>query len=268
MYKLYNSVPGRIILKLLTIPALSKAAGWFLDKRISRFLIPSFIRSNDISLDEVEEKQWKSFNDFFTRKLVNGAREIDMTPEAFVAPCDGLLTVHDIVDGAIIPVKNVPYTVLDLLGNRSLAKYYDGGTALVFRLTPSHYHRYVYPDGGEKTRDVIIEGVLHTVQPVATEATDVYIQNTRNYCVLKSENFGSMIFMQVGALLVGRIVNNDPDGASVCRGDEAGKFEFGGSTIIVLVKKGKVKIKKDIKKASASGIEYPVKLGMNIGKKK
>ena len=264
---LYGSALGRIILKILTAPAISKLAGAFLDSKVSTLLIPLFIRSNNIDLSDVKTETWQSFNQFFTRELVDGARTVDMDEEAFISPCDAFLKVYPIEEGAIYPVKESEYTAAELLKSHKLAKLYEGGSCLIFRLTPAHYHRYIYPQSGEKSQTYGIKGVLHTVQPVATRATKVYAQNSRAFSIIKSKNFGPLVFMQVGALLVGRIVNNDPQKKEVIRGEEAGRFEFGGSTIIVLVRKNQVDIDKAILQASAAGEETPVKLGQKIGSK-
>ena len=265
---LYSNPIGRSLLKLLTAPALSKKAGEFLDTRKSTVLIPPFILMNDIAMSEVKPKEWESFNDFFTRELMPGSRTVADDPCAMISPCDALLKICDIREGSVVTVKDVPYTVTDLLRNEKLAALYEGGLCLIYRLTPSHYHRYVYPESGYKTRQIVLKGLLHTVRPAATEAVPVFAQNTRNYCVIKSENFGPVVFMQVGAMLVGRIVTEDTGECHVRRGDEAGRFEYGGSTIVVLVRKDTLEPDEAIKKASSENREYPVKLGEIIGRKK
>jgi len=126
------------------------------------------------------------------------------------------------------------------------------------------YHRYCYIDSGKKSRNYRIKGVLHTVNPIAHESVHVFKENTREYSVLFSENFGKILLMEVGALLVGKIVNYH-DEAYVKRGEEKGRFEFGGSTIIVCLEKGRAVIDKDIMENSLNGIETLVKMGEKIG---
>ena len=72
--------------------------------------------------------------------------------------------------------------------------------------------------------------------------------------------------MEVGAMLVGRIVNHQGQGFAE-RGKEKGFFEYGGSTIILLIKKDTAKIKDQILASSQAGIESPVKMGQMIGEK-
>jgi len=70
--------------------------------------------------------------------------------------------------------------------------------------------------------------------------------------------------MEVGALLVGRIINYH-EKAYVKRGQEKGRFEFGGSTIIVCLEKDRAVIDNDIMQNSLNGIETLVKMGEKIG---
>jgi phosphatidylserine decarboxylase len=102
---------------------------------------------------------------------------------------------------------------------------YDGGLCLVFRLTPADYHRYIYPDNGCKTKNTKIAGKLHTVKPIALGKVPVFTTNSREYSILRTENFDDIVFMEVGAMMVGRICNYHEEHA-FSRGEEKGKFEF------------------------------------------
>lgn len=235
-----------------------------MDSRFSVFLIKPFIKGNGISLADYETQNWASFNRFFTRRVKEGKRVFDPDPSALVSPCDGLLMVYPISEDLKFTVKNSVYTVEDLLESGELAEEFSGGTCLVFRLTPSHYHRYFYIDGGEKGENTAIPGIFHTVQPIAVENVPVYTRNSRQYTILKTENFGEVLFMEVGAMLVGRIVNHH--GCHKCfRGEEKGYFEFGGSTIILLLKAGAAGISDFVTEKNRGGLECPVTAGQKIG---
>ena len=267
---LYKSAAGRILLKALCAPALSRAAGRFLDSPLSHFLIKPFVKKNNIDLSDYQTDGIKSFNQFFRRKIKDGKRPFDLRPESLCAPCDGLLSAWTISEdgGSVIPVKQSRYTVGRLLQDEALAQKYYGGLCLVFRLCVDNYHRYAYADGGKKSPNVFIPGRLHTVRPVALETLPVFVENSREYTTIESSVFGQLLQMEVGAMLVGRIVNLEQE-AVVARGGEKGFFEYGGSTIILLVQKGKASVRGDIAKNSAAGIETPVKMGecVAVGKK-
>lgn len=261
---LYNTVLGRFILKLLTRPTLSRVAGCFMDSKLSVFYIKHFIKKNNIALDDFEIENWKSFNDFFTRKVKPGARDFSSSETDFISPCDGLLTVYPITDDLVFTVKNSEYSITSLLENKNLAERYKNGTCMVFRLTPTHYHRYHYFDSGHKSSNIKVPGILHTVQPIAVENHPVYTRNSREYCTLNTDHFGDVVYMEVGAMLVGRIVNYH-NSYSFVRGEEKGKFEFGGSTIILLFESGKVALNDEIYDSNTKGLEHPVKAGQKIG---
>ena len=264
---LYKTKPGRFFLKPLASRAVSKLCGAFLDSRCSAFLIKPFVRSNNIQLDDYETDGIKTFNQFFRRKIKEGRRPFDMESTHLCTPCDGLLSVWNIENETVIPVKQSQYTVSSLLKDNQLASEYNGGLCLVFRLCVDNYHRYSYADSGKKGPNIFIPGILHTVRPIALETDPVFVENCREYTTIESSEFGKLVQMEVGAMLVGRIVNLEGEGIAE-RGKEKGYFEYGGSTIILLIKKDMVKIKDEIIQNSKAGIETPVKMGEMIGSKK
>ncbi|MBU5480454.1 phosphatidylserine decarboxylase [Blautia sp. MSJ-19] len=262
--KLYGSVTGRAILKPLVNPVLSELGGRLLDSRISALAVPVFIRHAGINLWEYEPQRYCSYNEFFTRQIREDARKIDMVPEHFVSPCDSRVSVYPIDEKCCVKIKHTPYTVAELLKNPVLAKRYEGGYLWVFRLCVDDYHHYIYIDDGFESRRVHIPGVLHTVNPVANDVYPIYKENTREYALLKTMNFGTVLMMEVGALMVGRI-ENVPLRGRVRRGKEKGNFAFGGSTIVLMTQKNRVMPDPDIFINSEKGIETRVRLGEKIG---
>ena len=265
LHFLYHTAIGRLLLKPLTAPQLSKLAGAFLNTGVSQILIPGFVKKNGIDLSEYESDHFQCFNDCFSRQIKPGRRPICLKAEALIAPCDGLLSVYPIQKGSVFPVKQSFYTIDDLLHQDSYAKEFEGGICLIFRLCVNHYHRYCYPDDARKGKNTFIPGRLHTVRPVALAARPVFIQNSREYTLLQTQNFGEVLQMEVGAMLVGKIKNYESGEATVKRGQEKGMFLYGGSTIILLLQKDHVRLRKEIEEASAQGREFPVKMGEQIG---
>lgn len=258
---LYHTIPGRLILRILVRPQLSRKAGVFLNSGYSRWLIPLFVKKNGISLKGYEEK-FGSFNVFFTRR--RSVEQIDITPKHLISPCDGLLSVYPVGKDRIYRIKHVAYELERLLENKKLAQHFSGGWCLIFRLTPSHYHRYCYICSGVRKESKRINGKLHCVRPAAYTSVPVFVENSREYVKLESDILGTLVQMEVGALLVGKI-HNHPAGLKVMRGQEKGYFEFGGSTIIVLLEKERVKIKKEIMEHSRRMEETEVRMGEKIG---
>ena len=261
---LYHTIPGRVILKGLTRSDVSRVCGRFLDSNLSHFLIRPFAEKNAICLSDYEMDDVRSFNDFFSRKIKDGFRPIDMDEHHLIAPCDGLLSVWKIRGDVVVPVKQSYYTIGSLLRKQKLAEHYRDGYCLVFRLCVNHYHRYCYVDSGKKSRNIFLPGVLHTVRPVALQQYPVFAENSREYTLIRTPRFGTVIQMEVGAMLVGRIVNHEQE-AQVRRGEEKGMFQYGGSTIIVLVGKDRVKMREDLLQKAQLGIETAVQMGETIG---
>lgn len=262
--KLYATFCGRWILCLITRPWVSRLAGKCMDSPFSKIFIKRFVRKNNIALDAYEKTDYRSFNDFFTRKIRPSFRPVAMQSDAFVSPCDGKLSVHPVKENSAFQIKGHSYTMRELVNDDRIAGRYESGVMLVFRLTVSDYHRYHYPDSGRKSQNTRIKGILHTVIPIAAGARRIYCENAREYFTLSSDHFGEILMIQVGALLVGRICNKHQE-AIVQRGDEAGWFEYGGSTVIVCLEKHTVEVLPEIMKMSESKREMDVKMGQIVG---
>ena len=215
---LYGTAAGRAVVRILTRPVVSKIGGAFLDSPFSRFLVRPFAKRNHLDLSLYENTSYDSYNAFFTRKMRDGLRPFDRNPSHLASPCDAKLTVCPISEQGILSVKQTPYTAESLLKNKKLAGRYYGGQALIFRLTVDDYHHYFYPDDGRKSKDRIIPGILHTVNPVAGSVYPIYKENSRRYCLLKTSGFGTILMMEVGALMVGKIRNHHPEAQWVSRG--------------------------------------------------
>ena len=261
---LYGAALGRLVLKLLCRPRVSRLCGRFLDSGLSRPLIRPFVRRHGIDLSEYVSEEFKSFNGFFSRKIKEGRRPVASDPSALIAPCDGLLSVYRISGDTVIPVKQSCYTISSLLGGDSLAERYQNGICLVFRLCVDHYHRYCYIDSGVKGGNIFLPGKLHTVRPLALERFPVFTQNCREYTVIQTEHFGEVVQMEVGAMLVGKIKNYHGPG-NVRRGEEKGMFLYGGSTVIVLLEEGRASLPEELYQAAGARVETPVKMGQRIG---
>ncbi len=261
---LYHTRPGRMLLKPLTCRPVSKVSGRFLDSRMSKPLIRPFVRKNNIDLRDFYADNFRCFNDCFTRRIREPLRPIDHRPESFIAPCDGLLSVYPIQGDTVVPVKQSRYTLADLLDDKALAARYRDGLCLVFRLCVDHYHRYCYVDDGHKGDNRFLPGRLHTVRPVALAAGPVFTQNCREVTVLHTRRFGPVAQVEVGAMLVGKIHNHHGAGP-IRRGQEKGMFLYGGSTVVLLVEKGRVRLDPTLLEASRHGKETPVRMGETLG---
>ncbi len=258
----YGTVPGRLLAKgILCRKFVSNAYAAWQKSRLSRSKVQRFIEQYHIDVSDCTATEFSCFNDFFTRQRRN---YVNLTAEnELPAIADSKLLALPIGEDAVFTIKDVPYTTAQLLENEALAREFTGGTCLIFRLAPEDYHRYVYPDGGTQDATVHIPGVLHTVNPIAADMA-VYRRNTRAYTVLHTAHFGTMVQMEVGALLVGKIVNHSEQPGAIEKLGEKGYFAYGGSTVILLAKRGALTVDADILEHSARGIETRVRLGERV----
>lgn len=232
--------------------------------------IQAFIDRYGIKLEEIEGSldDFHSFNDFFIRKLKPEARPIDREPGHLISVADCRLSVYDITDRGVFPVKASSFTIEELLGSAQLSQAYRGGQCLIFRLAPVDYHRFCFVDDCETSATRVINGFYRSVHPLSLRRLKaVFTENRREYCVLKTAVFGDVIHLDVGATGVGRIVQNAPQGGRFKRGEEKGYFEFGGSTSILLFKPGAAHVDEDIRRYSLEGVETLVQYGEKIGQR-
>jgi len=259
----YETLIGRLLLKIFISKFVSDIIGLFMNSRLSKYKIKSFVEKNNINTFEYEAKNYKSYNEFFTRKVIPYKRPISASKSSFISPCDSKLIAYKINDDLTLHIKNSYYSINTLI-DKDIINEYIGGLALIFRLSTDNYHRYCYVDSGSKGKNHKIKGVFHTVQPISLKRYNFFKTNTREYTILNTNNFGKIIQVEIGAMGVGRIKNNH-ESCTYKKGEEKGYFEFGGSTIVLLLKKGSIELDKDIEENSKENIETIVKYGEKIG---
>ncbi len=234
--------------------------------RFSKPKIKKFVKRYNINMDEALRpiEDYRNFNDFFTRKLKDGARQIDMTPGVLISPADSKCIAYPIRDGMVFSVKSIKYTLGELLRDEQVASEYIDGICMVFRLAPTDYHRFCYIDEGTQSKVRDIKGHWNTVN-THYAPNKVHATNYRQVCTMETERFGLVTEVDVGAMMVGRIIQNRPNGGTFKKGEEKGWFEFGGSTVVLLFQRDRVILHDDILQYSSLGIETIVRQGEAIG---
>ncbi len=263
----YRNKFGRIILKLLICKPISKIVGAFLNSPMSKPMIKKFVKNNNIDLSLYENENYSCYNDFFTRKIKLENRVMVDDKNAFISPADSRLLVLDINDNLKFKIKNGYYSLETLLDDKKLADEFSGGKLLIFRLCVDDYHRYCFIDNGKILNNKYINGKLHTVQPIALEKDDFFKENSREVTVIETENFGKTAMVEIGAMMVGKIINHNTNGIAK-KGEEKGYFEFGGSTVCVVLKKNEVEFDDEIINNTKNELETRVLFREKIGYKK
>ncbi|KAL4245597.1 Phosphatidylserine decarboxylase proenzyme 2 [Abortiporus biennis] len=235
--------------------------------------IPTFIEFHKLNTDEILDPldSFKSFNEFFYRKLKPDARPVEEpdNPYRLVSGADCRLMVFETVQEATrLWIKGREFTVSRLLGPayKAEAERYVGGALCIFRLAPQDYHRFHSPVDGTIGPMTYISGEYYTVNPQAIRtALDVYGENARKIVPIDSPQFGRVMAVCIGAMMVGSIKTTVNEGDFVKRGQEFGYFAFGGSTIVVLFEKGVVEWDEDLLVNGRACLETLVRVGMGLG---
>ncbi|KAF8935674.1 hypothetical protein BGZ47_009804 [Haplosporangium gracile] len=262
----------------------SETQGKHFDDPASVCHIAPFIKTYKLDLTELLEEdvsKYKTFNEFFYRQLKKDARPIDSKddPTVITSATDCRLVCFDSISTAQkFWIKGQKFTLPTFLQDDALAKEFDQASMAIFRLAPQDYHRFHSPVQGTISRDrepVRVGGTYFTVNPMAVnENLDVFTENVRVVSVLDleqqgNEAFDKCLFVSIGALLVGSIelTGGKVPGTKIERGDELGYFAYGGSTCILLFKKGAVQFDQDLMENSKKGVETLVRMGEHIGRR-
>lgn len=262
---LYKNKLGRSFLKKLVEPKVSIKVGKFLDSSFSKILIKPFIRSNNIMMEQFKSVKYSCFNEFFYREIKDGYRPFSNDNNILVSPADSKLSAYQIDENTVMTIKGSQYTVKDLVQDDAIASLYDGGIALVFRLSVDDYHRYMAIDESIMLKHYKIDGILHTVHPIAMYDYPIFKQNSREVTLFQTKNFKEVTYIEVGAMLVGKITNYNHK--ILNRGQTKGYFEYGGSTVVLLFEKNTIQLDSDLIEYLNKDYEVKIKMGENIGKR-
>ena len=243
---------------LIPKQALTALAGKLASKEagsLTTSVIRWFVGRYNVNMAEAANPDiasYKSFNEFFTRPLKDGARP--QADAAFISPVDGAISQFGpIARDQIFQAKGHSYSTTALVGgDRELAKQFENGSFATLYLSPRDYHRIHMPCAGRLTRMIYVPGELFSVNPTTARGVPgLFARNERVVCVFESE-FGPFVLTLVGATIVGSMATvwhgmiNPPrpgvvrewryDGDTVVnlkKGDEMGRFLL-GSTVVML----------------------------------
>ena len=233
--KLYQSfielTNGRWTSSLLRRFALSPAS-----KRIVR----SFAKQYKINVEEMDRplEEYESLHDFFTRKLINGARPIDQGLDIIASPVDAVLEdMGSIQADATFQVKGKVYSVEEMLGGKKEAERYLDGQYMVLYLSPSHYHRIHSPVDGKVVRKQTLGSKSYPVNRWGMTLGKSPL--SKNYREITEIEYGGgrIALIKVGAMFVNTIERTHT-GDTLHKGEEIGYFSF-GSTVVLLFEKGR-----------------------------
>ncbi|NQY36900.1 MAG: phosphatidylserine decarboxylase [Alteromonadaceae bacterium] len=248
---LQYAMPKHAISRLVGKFAAAQA-GWLTTKAITLFIKKYKINMAEAKLKNASD--FKTFNDFFTRELEDGARTINDDNSTLCYPVDGEISQQDdIVDGQLIQAKGFNYSLTTLLGgDEETAAPFQGGKFSCIYLAPKDYHRIHMPMSGTLREMIYIPGDLFSVNPLtANNVPNLFARNERVVTIFDTVN-GPMAIVLVGATIVASIETvwagtiTPPAGKDIFKwqypatgvdaihlnkGDEMGRFKL-GSTVV------------------------------------
>lgn len=263
----HNPFGEKLILPIAKQKFTSRWYGKFMDSPMSKSRIEPFVKSLNIDMTESQKKisEFESFNDFFYRKLKPEVRKIG---KGLVSPGDGrILAFENVSEVNTFFVKGKEFTLKEFLKNEALAERHKNSSLVILRLAPNDYHRYHFPYEGIPSQPEKIDGVYYSVSPISLDKkfAEVFSENKKEVCVLKTKDRGEILIVPVGATMVGSLNSTFQPDSLVKKGEEMGYFAFGGSTVVLLFNASFFEIDKDLIENTKNQLETFVKMGEKIG---
>lgn len=264
-----TALGGLSVWALIKRAVFSHWYGWRMDRPASARKVLPFIADYDLDVEEFAKSplEFKTFNEFFYRALRQGARPVAGGDEVAVFAADGRHLVFPDVDRADgFYVKGAKFSLAELFGDAALAAEFAGGAMVISRLCPVDYHRFHFPVAGVPAEPKLINGYLYSVSPIALRRDVGYlVQNKRALTLVDQTRFGRVAMFEVGATCVGTIKNPFVPGRPVAKGEEKGFFTFGGSCVITVFQKGRIRFDDDVAAQSAQQVETYARMGDRLG---
>lgn len=267
---LYHNPVGEASLWLIAKRKIvTSVYGDAMNKASSADKIEPFVKEYNVDLSIAQKQNFSSFNDFFTRQLKPESRPINQDSLVVISPADGKILAYSNINNSDFYIKGFRFNVDSFLNNATLSNKYKNGAMIVFRLAPPDYHRYHFPVSGVTgTSNAKIDGDYYSVNPLALrKKAEIFWLNKREYGVIKTPQFGDVVMVEVGATMVGSMIQTYT-GTTVKKGQEKGYFKFGGSTVVLIFEKDKINIDNDLLLNTATGLETTIKMGERIAIKR
>lgn len=230
----------RLLTELSSRKWISRATGAFAKSEASRLLIPWFAKAYGIRTEDAEKTiaEYRSLNEFFTRRLKPGLRPFDPDPAALLSPVDALVTgIGPIRAGTMLDVKGQDYTVEELLNRSPRTVNYRNGFYFVLYLSPTDYHRIHSPAAGTIVEKEHVKGKVYPVNDFGLRQMKRVLSRNERLITYINHEFGEIAVVKVGAMNVSSIRYVEPLPDQVERGGDLACFEF-GSTVVLLIENG------------------------------
>ncbi|MCJ2147149.1 phosphatidylserine decarboxylase [Bacillus sp. B19-2] len=228
----------RFLIELTNKKGVSRMLKKFAQSKLSKPLIPSYIKTFHINTEEMLEdvRSFNSLHELFIRKLKSGARPLPADPNSLVSPVDGVIEeMGAITRDKQFTVKQKLYSVEEMIGRSEIVNRYIGGTYIIIYLSPRDYHRIHSPADGTLETQYSLGSTSYPVNQIGlTYGKSPLTKNYRMISEFKHQ-YGSALLVKVGAMYINSIVMLQ-ESKEWRQGDEIAYFSF-GSTVILLFEK-------------------------------
>lgn len=251
----------RTFIELSSRKTVSKITGAFAKSPLSRLFINRFAKLYHINLNETELpiQQYKSLNQFFSRRLKPGARSIDQAHNSCISPVDAVITgMGKLQKLTMLQVKGQDYFIDELLQDKQQAKRYQNGYYFVLYLSPTDYHRIHVPLSGTITQRQHLPGRVYPVNEFGLTKMNKVLSRNERLVTYIDYAYGEIAVVKVGALNVSSIKYVDPLPEQVTKGEELAYFEF-GSTVVLLMQENQFQV------APSLTVGSKVEMGSSLG---
>lgn len=261
----FRNLFSKAVLPVLAhVPFFSSLYGYLQKRPGSAKKIAPFIEAYGVDATEFAEGGFRSFNDFFIRKLKPEARPIIADPNVLAMPADGRYLVYPKFRQFL--VKGREFNLEEFVQNSAFANRYREGSMAIVRLCPSDYHRFHFPCDGVPSKASLINGPLYSVNPMALgKRISILAENKRMITEIETSDFGTILYIEIGATSVGSIHQTYKPDEPIKKGDEKGYFEFGGSCIVLLFERGCIQFDQDLIDNTQQGLETRANFGSSLG---
>lgn len=248
-------------------PLFSWLYGTLQAQACSKRKVAPFITRYGVDTSEFQDPpgSFRSFNDFFIRKLRPECRPIAPGSDSAIIPADGrYLFYPNITQFDLFQVKRQDFSLQTLLQNSDLSKKFINGSLVIGRLCPTDCHRFYFPTDCTPSPTHPINGKLFSVNPIAIRDNSwIFCANRRTVTTLETEQFGTIAFLEIGATNVGSIHQTFKPLQFHKKGSEKGYFSFGGSAILMLFEPNRILFSPDL--LAQSKIEIKCLIGQPLG---
>ncbi len=198
------------------------------NRLVKTIFIRTFKKIYNVSLHNAKEKKlegYRSFNDFFTRKIELKTDHKGALKNTIYSPAEGSISqIGKIQEGRLLQAKGQHYSLSSL--SKVDTKPFLNGSFLTIYLSPSNYHRVHLPISAQLQKTVSIPGSLYSVNNKTEQSIkELFCRNERLVCQFSTER-GPLLVILVGALIVASIETSWQGPISPYKNEETKSYQI------------------------------------------